>query len=107
MNLVERIYFLCESLPRTEQYGLASQMKRAAVSVPSNIAEGKKRRTKKDFIHFLNLAEGSSAELETQVLLTKRLFPKVDTQQVEGLLLEVQKMLSVMSKNLSEPKSSI
>lgn len=65
IQLVREVYKTTEEMPKTEQYGLVSQMRRAAVAIPSNIAEGKKRGTRKDFTHFLVIASASAAELET------------------------------------------
>ena len=73
MSLVEEIYKLTVSFPANEMYGLTSQIKRAAVSVPSNIAEGSGRKGDKEFIQFLYISLGSVAEVETQVLLAQRL----------------------------------
>ena len=73
MKLVEMIYLFLKSLPDDEKFGLISQMKRSAVSIPSNIAEGKMRSTGKDFRLFLFRALGSAAELETQLELCDRL----------------------------------
>ena len=73
MVLAEDIYALTKSFPSEETYGLTSQMKRAAVSVPSNIAEGAGRKGDKEFIQFLYVSMGSLSELETQLLLSKRL----------------------------------
>ncbi|MBQ6509030.1 MAG: four helix bundle protein [Flexilinea sp.] len=67
IELVTEIYQLCKYLPKEETYGLSDQMKRAAVSIPSNIAEGQARNSEKDFIRFLYIAQGSRAELETQL----------------------------------------
>ena len=69
MQLVKEIYNLSKKLPKEELYGLSSQMQRAAVSVPSNIAEGQARDGKKEFIQFLKIARGSKAELQTQLLI--------------------------------------
>ena len=69
MELTEEIYRLVKTLPREETYGLSDQMRRAAVSVPSNIAEGHGRNSEKEFIRFLCMAKGSVFELETQILL--------------------------------------
>ena len=73
MDLVKKIYGLSLSFPATEQYSLASQLKRAAVSVPSNIAEGSQRKTVKDFKQFLSIACGSLAEIDTQLELATQL----------------------------------
>ncbi len=67
MDLVTEIYQLCRFLPKEETYGLSDQMRRAAVSIPSNIAEGQARDSEKDFIRYLYIAQGSRAELETQL----------------------------------------
>ena len=66
MELVEEVYKVTGRLPADEKFGLVSQMRRCAVSIPSNIAEGKKRKSKTEFVQFLRIADGSAAELETQ-----------------------------------------
>jgi four helix bundle protein len=73
MQLVEKIYRLTENFPRKEQYRLVDQLCRAAVSVPSNIAEGSMRHTTKEYIRFVGIAQGSLAEVETQVMIAHRL----------------------------------
>ena len=73
MNLVEKIYRLTKSFPKQETYGLASQMRRAAVSIPSNIAEGHTREHIKEYLHHLSMAQASLAELETQLEISGRL----------------------------------
>ena len=73
MRLVEITYRLVETLPSREQFGLCQQMKRAAVSIPSNIAEGHSRHTRQAYLYHLGIALGSQAELETQLELTIRL----------------------------------
>lgn len=67
------IYQVTKSFPSDERFGLTQQMRRAAVSIPSNIAEGQGRQTTKEFIHFLYIAHGSTREIETQILLCERL----------------------------------
>jgi four helix bundle protein len=69
MDMVRAIYTLTGALPQQELYGLSSQMRRSAVSVPSNIAEGQARNSPREFVHFLHIARGSLAELETQLRL--------------------------------------
>ena len=92
MDLATRTHSLTAQFPKEEMYGLTSQIRRAAVSIPSNIAEGAARLSRKEFIHFLHIASGSVAELETQLLLATRLgFISIDRTlaQVE----EVRKLL--------------
>lgn len=73
MNLVQRIYLLTQMFPREEIYGLTSQIRRAVVSVPSNIAEGHTRDHVKEYLHHLSISQGSLAELETQIEIARRL----------------------------------
>lgn len=73
MQLAERLYHLTERFPSAEKFGLISQLRRAAVSVPSNIAEGYRRRSLKEFQQFLNISIGSMGEIETQIILAGRL----------------------------------
>lgn len=96
IDLVVEIYKLTEQFPKSELYGLASQMQRAAVSIPSNIAEGSKRRTDKDFCYFLSTSFGSGAELETQIEIAGRLpfGSELDYSNCQSLLDEVMKMLN-------------
>ena len=81
---------------------MTSQMRRSATSVPSNIAEGYRRRNIKEYLHFLSIADGSAAELETQLVICKNSYPFVDYDSAEALLLEVQKMLCVLIQSLSK-----
>jgi four helix bundle protein len=73
IDLVLLVYEYTQTWPANEMYGLAAQVRRAAVSVPSNIAEGQGRRTVRDFVRFLNIAHGSLREVETQLLIAQRL----------------------------------
>jgi four helix bundle protein len=85
MDLVEGVYRVTHSFPKDELYGLTSQLRRAAVSVPSNIAEGQGRGTVGEFIHYLRIAHGSLCETETQILIAQRL-SYLNSQQVRALL---------------------
>lgn len=97
------IYEVTEKFPQSEIFGLTSQMRRAAVSIVSNIAEGTRRSTKKDFRQFLFIAFGSAAELEAQIEIAKQLkfAEKIDFSEIEGLLTEVLKMLNKTISTLS------
>ena len=102
MDLVVAIYEVTSNFPDSERFGLISQMRRSAVSIPSNIAEGRYRSTKKDFRQFLLISFGSGAELETQVQIVKRLsFGKnLDFSKVDNLLTETMRMLNSMASSL-------
>jgi four helix bundle protein len=73
MDLVEAVYKVTVSFPKEELYGLTSQVRRAAVSIPANIAEGQGRKSSREFLHFLSIAHGSLRETETHVLIAQRL----------------------------------
>ena len=103
IQVVKEVYRLTKSLPESERYGLVNQIRRAAISVPANIAEGKKRKTKKDFLQFLRIADGSAAELETQLFLCRDLY-SIDISECISLLTEVSKMLRVIIDKL-EPSN--
>jgi four helix bundle protein len=85
MELVEQVYLLTQSFPKQEIYGLSSQIQRAAVSVPSNIAEGHTREHSKEFLHHLSIAQASLAELETQLEIATRL-KYILPEQLEQIL---------------------
>jgi len=103
IELTIAIYSLTESFPKEEIYGLTSQMRRSAVSIPSNIAEGKLRGSKKECRQFFLIAFGSGGELETQIEISKRLekTSKLDYTKADELLEEVMKILNRMITNLS------
>ena len=103
MDLVTIVYACTENFPSSEMYGLTNQMRRAAVSIPCNIAEGRKRGSAKDYRQFLLIAYGSGAELETQLEIVGRLpFGKnIKLDREIGLLNEVMRMLNVMVTSLS------
>lgn len=102
MSLVTSIYKLTASFPSTEQFGLISQMRCAAVSIPSNIAEGRSRGTRKDFRQFINIAFGSTNELETQLLIALDLnfVTTVEFKDIHLLIEEISKMLRSISSKL-------
>ena len=102
VGLSIEVYQLTDNYPKEEIYGLTSQMRRAAVSIASNIAEGRFRGTKKDFCQFLRIAFGSGAELETQIEISKRILKMqgLDYSSVDTLLAEVMRMLNAMIEKL-------
>lgn len=95
-------YRLTNSFPSREVYGLASQMRRAAVSIPSNIAEGKSRGHTKDLIRFLSISRGSVSELETQLIVAEKLayVSKHDFSRVMKMLDEESRMLASLRRTL-------
>ena len=105
IDLVTELYKLTKKFPKEEIYGLTSQMRRSAVSIPSNIAEGSNRGTKKDYVQFLRIAYGSGAELETQLVISKKIqeTKSLDYKTVDLLLDEVMRMLNAMIRKLSRP----
>ncbi len=102
MDLVIEIYRIVKCFPKEETYALSDQMRRAAVSIPSNIAEGQQRQTTKEFKYFLSVAKGSVAELNTQLYICKRLqyLTEAQLQKAFDLADEVGKMLSGLSSKL-------
>ena len=103
MDLVELIYASSRSFPREEIYGLTSQLRRAAVSIPSNIAEGQGRRTTADFVRHLSIAYGSLRELETQTLIAARLkyLTKEKCQAILNMAGEVGRLLNGLMSSLA------
>ena len=100
MELTDRIYDLVGHLPKEERFALGDQLRRAAVSIPSNIAEGFGRDTHKDFAHFLTQARGSLYEVDTQVeIAIRRGFVEKD-QKIFDLMNEISKMLASLSRRL-------
>lgn len=99
-SLTKDVYRATKDLPTAERFSLSDQIHRSSVSIPSNIAEGYGRGSKKDYVKFLRIAYGSTLELETQLLLVKDLY-NLDTRSAIDSLAEVQKMLYVMIKKLN------
>ncbi len=102
IELVEQIYRATQPFPKREIYGIVKQMRRASVSIPSNIAEGQGRRTTGDFIRFISNAEGSLCELDTQLIISMRLrfAQKRDLLHVFRSMVEIRRMLSALRKSL-------
>ncbi|MBN9337657.1 MAG: four helix bundle protein [Chryseobacterium sp.] len=104
MDLVTKIYKVTEKFPSNEIYGLTSQLRRASVSIPSNIAEGNTRRSKADYVQFLRIARGSCSEVETQIIISKNL-GFIDENSFEELsfnIIEISKMLSGLINSLKD-----
>lgn len=104
--LAREIYLLTKKLPSDEKFGLVSQMRRAAVSVPSNIAEGQARHTTGEFVQFISHAEGSVAELDTQLTLSEqlKLLSPTECQSAASLLDELRRMLNSLRRKLTPAK---
>ncbi|HEX2524373.1 MAG TPA: four helix bundle protein [Terriglobia bacterium] len=102
-QLAKEIYLLTGKFPSEEKFGLVSQMRRAAVSIPSNIAEGQARNTTGEFVQFISHAEGSAAEVDTQLRLSIELgyYSTNDLEAVFRLLTDVQKMLKRLRYSLT------
>jgi len=101
--LVKQVYRITSVFPAEEKFGLVSQMRRAAVSIPSNIAEGQARHTKGEFIQFISHAEGSVAELDTQLIISIQLSycPQAQAESAFELLSELRRMLNALRRRLT------
>ncbi|WP_300369514.1 four helix bundle protein [Hydrogenimonas sp.] len=104
MKLVTDVYLQVKALPKEETYSLADQIRRSAVSIPSNIAEGSSRNSSKEFIQFLYIALGSACELETQLLIAKNVGYIESFHTVELELVAVKKMLNALISSLKRSK---
>ncbi|MBX9632798.1 MAG: four helix bundle protein [Burkholderiales bacterium] len=104
MELTETLYGLTEQLPRTEQFGLVTQLRRASVSVASNIAEGHARESTKEYLRFLSMALGSIAEMETQLILCERLklLPATSVSDALALAGDIGKMIRALRRSLND-----
>lgn len=102
IELVIEVYRLTVLFPKTEFYGLTNHVRKTAISIPSNIAEGYTRKHRQEYTQFLRVAFGSGAELETQIIIAKRLkFVSIDEfHKTDMLLLEIQKMLNKLINTL-------
>ena len=103
IELVTEIYKLTKSFPSSETFGLASQIQRSAVSVPSNIAEGAARNSNKEFSRFLSIALGSLAELETQLIISKNIqyLSQDQFSAIHEKLIEIRKMINGLQKSIT------
>lgn len=104
MDLVETIYEATKFLPKEERYALSDQMRRAAISIPSNIAEGHARNSIKSFLHFMSIAQGSRAELETQLLICVRLRYLTEAKTIPIIIQcqEIGKMLYALCRKYED-----
>lgn len=102
IELVKEIYILTNKFPKSELYGISNQMRRAAISIPSNIAEGYGRSSVKEYKQFFSIAFGSGLELETQIIISKKLqlTANAEFSRSESLLEEVLRMLNKMLSNI-------
>ena len=102
IKLAKEIYALTSTFPSQESFGLVNQLRRAAVSVPSNIAEGQARPHRADFVRYLDISLGSLAEIETQLILSQEFgyLQPPKTENAESLILEIRKMLYGLIKSL-------
>jgi len=106
VELVKHIYELTHKYPKSEAYGLTKQMRRSAVSVPANIAEGAARNTKKEFVQFLHMSQGSLSELDTHLEISRTLGYTEDDhlREISGTMTAVDKMLSGLIKSIKNAK---
>ena len=104
IELSKEVYIVCADLPKDEKFGLISQIKRSVISIPSNIAEGAGRNNNTEFFHFLGIANASSFELQTQLILTREL-NLLDAEKAKSLiskLNEIQRMIYTFKSNLKK-----
>ena len=104
IDFVTSVYKITEDFPKSEIYGLTNQVRRAVVSIPSNIAEGAARTSKKEFSHFLSISLGSLSEVETQLIVSRNLNFTPDEQFMRLMsdLIEIRKMIIGLKKSLSD-----
>ena len=100
MDLVEDVYKIVKLFPKEETYALSDQLRRAVVSIPSNIAEGQNRNTQKEFIQFLYMALGSASEVETQLIIAQRLNYVSDVQNELNNVSKVRKMINALINSI-------
>lgn len=105
IELVVETYNITKKFPKSEEFGLGSQMRRSAIAIPSNIAEGYRRKGINEYIQFLYIANASASELETQLIIALKVYPGIDYSKISSLLNEILKMLSSMIAKLKNKKS--
>jgi four helix bundle protein len=106
MDFVDLAYDVTDTLPVKERFLLIDQLRRSAVSIPSNIAEGSKRGTRADFRNFSRIALGSAAEAETQLIIITRRYPQIPCQSALDVITEIEKMLTSLIASLGKPLST-
>jgi four helix bundle protein len=108
MDLLVDVYAITETFPKSEQYGLVSQIRRASVSIPSNLAEGSSRRSTAEFLRYINIASGSLAELETQLIASQKL-QFITEEHLNPLMVrvdEISRMLQGLYDSLQKRMNS-
>lgn len=105
MDLVTEVYKVTDKFPKEEKFSLADQIHRSAISIPSNIAEGAARNTKKEFVNFLHIAQGSLSELDTQIELAKRLkyIEEQSWKDLDIMMERIDKMLTGLIRSQKSP----
>ena len=106
MLLVEQVYQASAGFPADERFGLTAQLRRASVSIPSNIGEGKGRKRQRAFVHHLDIALGSQGDVEVQLEIARRLgfLEDTDHQRLQGTIIEVGKMLNGLIDSMQPPE---
>ncbi len=106
IELAKVLYKMTRSMPDSERFGLTAQMRRAVVSIASNIAEGNARQTLKEYIYFLGIARGSIAELETQITIARELGMLANTNEITPILQEVDRLLQALIRSLKNKQNT-
>jgi four helix bundle protein len=104
VDLSTKVYEITSGFPSSEIYGLTSQIRRSAISIPSNIAEGSGRGSNKEFLHFLSIGLGSAFELETQMIIAEKLnmLKKEDSEVILAEVNEIEKMIRGLQKSINQ-----
>ena len=104
IEFVPQIYLLTSKFPDNEKFGLSSQLNRASISIPSNIAEGMSRTSNKELIRFIDISLGSSYEIETQLIITEKIYPnlKCECEVLSCEMREIQKMIGAFKAKIKD-----